>query len=90
MRNIFLILSLFIFSCTEKNVVERYNNGNVEQVDYYKSQIKVKSKRYYKNGKLSEAITFIKQAKTINKKVVIWVTGDHFLLIPINTSPWGA
>ena len=39
-------------------------------------------KYYYNYGKLKEAITFIKQAETIDKKVIIWVTGDYFIFMP--------
>ena len=63
MKNLFTILfiSLFIFSCGEKNnnIIEKkkyYENGQVKDIKYYKNESKRFFKRivYYENGQIKK------------------------------------
>jgi len=60
------ILILFIISCsmklTTEEVLERYDDGNMKVVGYYKkvgeNKILVKHTEYYKSGQIEEISTF--------------------------------
>ena len=62
-----IILSLFIISCsvklTTKEVLDRYDNGNMKVVGVYKevgeTKILVKKREYYETGELEEENYFM-------------------------------
>ena len=59
------IFSLFIFSCGEtliEEVIERYDDGKLKKVEYYKrvgdNQEKVKHRLFFPSGKIEEEVNY--------------------------------